>query len=249
MIRNLLLALALLVTCNANAAVNLAAAPIGRMDLHWWRVRFEHTLHEARTHPGAKLVWLGDSITQYWHRDGKQPYQQVYPVWQKYYAPYDALNFGLIGDTTASVIWRIDHHEFAGVHPKLVVILIGANNLGRTHWGAGKTVPGIEAVVRDLHRHVPHARILLLGILPSIRSAWISEQTRIINADLARIYAHSKLVTFRDVGHVLETHGHADSSLYVDPRMHPPEPALHPDAEGMRRIAAALQPTIERLMK
>lgn len=244
----LALALALLAPLGASAAVNFAAAPIGRMDLPWWRNRFELTLREAHAHPGARLVWLGDSITQYWDRDGKLPYQQVRPVWRKYYAPYDALNFGLIGDTTASVIWRIDHHEFAGLHPKLVVVLIGANNLGRPHWGAAKTVPGIEAVIRDLHRHVPGAHVLLLGILPSIRSAWISRQTGLINADLARVYAHSALVTFRDVGHVLEVNGKPDPALYVDPRMNPPEPALHPDAEGMRRIAVALQPTIARLM-
>lgn len=249
MIRRLCLAIALLLPFGAQAAVNLAAAPIGRMDLHWWRDRFEHTLREAREHPDAKLIWLGDSITEYWHRDGKQPYQQVLPVWRHYYSKYDALNFGLIGDTTSSVIWRIDHGEFAGLHPRLVVVLIGANNLGRTHWGAAKTVPGIEAVVKDLHRHVPGAHVLLLGILPSIRSAWISRQTRIINTSLARIYAHSRLVTFRNVGHVLEVNGQADPSLYVDPRMHPPEPALHPDAAGMRRIAGALQPTIERLMR
>ncbi|OYW10701.1 MAG: hypothetical protein B7Z59_06360 [Acidiphilium sp. 37-67-22] len=223
MISRLCLLLALLVPLTAQAHVNLAAAPIGRMDLPWWRQRFEHTKQEARAHPGARLVWL--------------------------YGRYDALNFGLIGDTTASVIWRIDHGEFAGLHPRLVVLLIGANNLGRTHWGAGQTVPGIEAVVDDLHRHVPRAHVLLLGILPSIRSAWISAQTRTINAALARHYAESSLVTFRDVGHVLETDGRPDPALYVDPRMHPPEPALHPDAEGMRRIAAALQPTIERLMR
>ncbi|HQT60572.1 MAG TPA: GDSL-type esterase/lipase family protein [Acidiphilium sp.] len=249
MILRLCLLLALLVPLTAQAHVNLAAAPIGRMDLPWWRQRFEHTKQEARAHPNARLVWLGDSITEYWHREGKHPYQQILPIWRHYYGRYDALNFGLIGDTTASVIWRIDHGEFAGLHPRLVVLLIGANNLGRTHWGAGQTVPGIEAVVDDLHRHVPRAHVLLLGILPSIRSAWISAQTRTINAALARHYAESSLVTFRDVGHVLETDGRPDPALYVDPRMHPPEPALHPDAEGMRRIAAALQPTIERLMR
>ena len=249
MIRRLCLLLALLVPFTAQAHVNLAAVPIGRMDLPWWRHRFEHTKQEAREHPDARLVWLGDSITEYWHREGPHPYQQILPIWRHYYGRYDALNFGLIGDTTASVIWRIDHGEFAGLHPRLVVLLIGANNLGRTHWGADQTVPGIEEVVRDLHRHVPGAHVLLLGILPSIRSAWISAQTRIINADLARHYAGSRLVTFRNVGHVLEVDGRADPALYVDPRMHPPEPALHPDAEGMRRIAAALQPTITRLMR
>lgn len=254
MIRRLLFAAALLLPLTApvvaQAHVNLAAVPIGRMDLPWWRTRFEHTLREAHAHPDAQLVWLGDSITEYWQRDGKLPWQQIAPIWQHYYArPYGALNFGLIGDTTASVIWRIDHGEFNGLHPKLVIVLIGANNLGATHWAADKTVPGIETVVYLLHRHVPGTHILLLGILPSVRSAWISAQTVKINAELARIYAHNPLVTFRNVGSVLEINGRPDPALYVDPRFHPPEPALHPDAAGMRRIAERLEPTVRRLMR
>lgn len=252
MIRRLCLLLALaapalIAPLAARANVNLAEAPIGRMSLPWWRAGFERTLREARADPDARIVWLGDSITYYWRRTGPHPYERVLPVWRHYYAPYRALDFGLIGDTTASVIWRINHGEFAGLHPRLVIVLIGANNLGATHWGARKTVPGIEAVVNDVHRHVPGARILLLGILPSIRSAWISAETRKIDAALARRYAHAGLVTYRDVGSVLETDGRPDPSLYVDPRLHPPQPALHPDAVGMRRIAQTLAPTVRLL--
>jgi lysophospholipase L1-like esterase len=241
--------LALLLPGLTYAAVNLAAVPIGRTDLPWWRARFVLTLHEAQTHPGAQLVWLGDSITQYWQRTGPASWAQIAPVWQAYYGKYDPLNFGFIGDTTASVIWRLDHGQLAGLHPKLIVILIGANNLGRPHWGEALTVPGIEAVVNDAHAHAPGAKILLLGILPSIRSPWISMQTTLINQDLAAHYAGSTLVTFINVGRVLERHGAPDAALYVDPKLTPPEPALHPDAQGMARIAAFINPTVERLMR
>ncbi|MCF3945826.1 hypothetical protein AiwAL_13595 [Acidiphilium sp. AL] len=249
MIRRFLLGLSLALPIAARAGINLAAVPIGRTDLPWWRARFETTLREAHADPDAKLVWLGDSITQYWQRTGPARFEDVLPVWNRYYGRYNPLDFGLIGDTTASVIWRLDHGEFNGLHPKLVIVLIGANNLGATHWGAHLTVPGIEAVVNNLHRRVPGAKILLLGILPSIRSAWISAETVKINAELAGIYAHSPVVTFRDVGAVLEHDGKPDALLYVDPKLHPPQPALHPDAAGMRRIAHALQPTVERLMQ
>ncbi len=250
--RRLLVILSLLMPLAAHAAIrriNLAMAPIGRTELPWWRARFAMTLREARAHPDARLVWLGDSITQYWQRTGPAAFEDLRPVWRKYYGRYGALNFGFIGDTTSSLIWRLDHGQVAGLHPRLVIILIGANNLGATHWGASLTAPGIEAVVNNAHRRLPRARILLLGVLPSIRSAWITAQTRAINARLARFYARSRLVTFRDVGAVLEQDGQPDPSLYVDPKLHPPEPALHPDAEGMARIAAALAPTVEALMR
>ena len=250
--RCLLIILALLAPLAAHAAkrrVNLAAAPISRTELPWWRARFAMTLREARANPQARLVWLGDSITQYWQRGGPAAFEDVLPVWRHFYGPYDALDFGFIGDTTSSLIWRLDHGQVAGLHPKLAIILIGANNLGATHWGAHRTVPGIEAVVDNAHRRLPRARILLLGILPSIRSAWITQQTALINAKLARIYAPSRVVTFRDVGDVLEHDGRPDPALYVDPKLRPPEPALHPDAEGMARIARALDPTVAALMR
>jgi lysophospholipase L1-like esterase len=228
--------------------VNLAAVPIGRMDLPWWRARFAQTRAEARADPGAKLIWLGDSITQYWTRVAPVAGETILPVWEHYYAPYHALDFGFIGDTTASVIWRVDHGQLAGLHPKLIVILIGANNLGLPHWGAQRTVPGIEAVVRDVHHHAPGAKILLLGVLPSIRSAWVTAQTVRINAALARIYRHNRLVTFRNPGVVLLRDGRADRNLFIDPFFAKPEPALHPNRHGMTLIAQNLAPTVTRLI-
>lgn len=244
--KKLLLLAALLapLAAQAHARVNLATVPIGRMNLPWWRERFELTLREAKADPAARVVWLGDSITEYWQRAGGHGYDDVLPVWNRYYAPYDALDFGFIGDTTSSLIWRLDHGEVAGLHPRLAIVLIGANNFGATHWDTAMTVPGIEAVVTDTHRHLPEAHILLLGVLPSIRSAWITAQTEQTNAALARAYAHSRTVTFVNVDPVLETGGRADAALYVDPHFVPPEPALHPDAEGMARIAAAIEPDV-----
>ena len=230
------------------AAVNLAEAPIGRTELPWWRERFAMTLHEARAHPGAQLIWLGDSITQFWQRTGPRRFENILPVWNQYYAPQGALDFGFSGDTTSSLIWRLDHGQVAGLHPKLVIILIGANNLGATHWGADLTVPGIEAVVTNVHRRLPRSKILLLGVLPSGRGPWVAGQTRLINERLARIYAGSAVVSFRNVNKVLERDGAADPALYMDPKLPRPEPALHPDAAGMRRIAEALAPMVAALM-
>ena len=246
MLGRLSLALALLLPMAAQAAVNLAEAPIGRMDLPWWRYRFATTLEQAKADPNATVVWLGDSITQYWQREGTLGYDNVMPVWQRYYAPYHALDFGFIGDTTSSLIWRLNHGQVNGLHPKLAIILIGANNLGRVHWGAAMTVPGIEAVVANTHRRLPGAHILLLGVLPSIRSTWVDQQTITINTTLREHYAASSLVTFVDAGPVLLHNGRADPALYVDPRLMPPKPALHPDATGMARIAAFIEPDVER---
>jgi lysophospholipase L1-like esterase len=244
--KRLLLIILCLLPVAAQATVNLAMAPISRMDLPWWRLRFEQTLAAAKGDPDARVIWLGDSITQYWQSEGTLGYDNILPVWMRYYAPYKALDFGIVGDTTANLIWRLDHGQVAGLHPKLAIILIGANNLGRVHWDAALSVPGIESVVRIAHADLPAAHILLLGVLPSIRSAWVDRQTVAINAALRARYAGDPVVTFVDVGPVLMRDGHADPSLYMDPHFAKPRPALHPDAAGMAKIAAFIAPDVQR---
>jgi len=246
MMKKFWLILCCLLPLAAQAYVNLAEAPISRMDLPWWRLRFEQSLASAKNDPNARIVWLGDSITQFWQREGTLGYDNILPVWMHYYAPYDALDFGFVGDTTANLIWRLDHGQVAGLHPKLAIILIGANNLGKVHWDAALSVPGIEAAVAKTHEYLPGAHILLLGVLPSIRSPWVDQQTVAINAALQARYTADPVVTFVNVGPVLMHDGRVDPSLYVDPREVPPRPALHPDAAGMAKIAAFIQPEVQR---
>jgi len=245
----LVILLFLLVPISAQAETNLATAPISRANLPWWNLRFQDTLADARAHPNARVVWLGDSITQYWQRQGTLGYDNILPLWNHYYGPYQAVDCGVVGDTTASLIWRLDHGQVAGLHPGLAIILIGANNFGRLHWGAEMTIPGIEAVVNDTHKHLPGAHILLLGVLPSVRSPWVDTQTTLTNTALARHYAGSALVTFVDLGPLFIKNGAVDQNLFVDPRMVPPRPALHPDATGMRLIAQRIAPLVSAYAK
>jgi len=240
--------------------VNMAAAPIGRMALPWWRTRFEHSLARVREgHVG--LVWLGDSITQNWELAGPQPFADSRPVWEHFYGDRAAVNMGFRGDTTASVLWRLDHGEIDGIHPKVVILLIGANNFGHTHWDADETLDGINAIVHTLRRKLPDTQILLLGVLPSARSAWITENTQILNAHLQRVYADKSHVTFLNLGYLFYKNGRLDRGLYLDPHeavaaSHEPgvttatvaSVALHPDAQGMALIANAIEPTLHRLM-
>jgi len=226
----------------------LAAQPIGRTDLPWWRERHEAALRRVRSGEPVKLVWLGDSITQNWEKHGPPEWQDYAPVWQHYYGDREAVNLGFVGDTTASVLWRLQNGEVSGIAPKAVVLLIGANNLGRVHWGTDDTLAGIDAIVSDLRKRLPAAKILLLGILPSDRSEWATETTVAVNRALAQKYAHVEGVTFMDVGHLFMRDGRLDRDLFYDPKETPPRPPLHPTAQGMARIAAAIEPTLAAML-
>jgi lysophospholipase L1-like esterase len=246
----LLCMLVLLITAAtppAQARTVLAAIPISRMDLPWWRERFDAKQAELRDrHP--MLVFYGDSITQDWEHSGPPPWTDFSPVWQRFYGDRNAVNLGFSGDTTASLLWRIDNGEATGIAPKVAVILIGANNLGRLHWSADDTVLGIDTIVNELRHRLPSTKLLLLGVLPSDRSAWATETTLEINRRLAQQFSSGGEVTFLDVSHVFMSGEKLNRDLYLDPRKTPPEPPLHPTAQGQTLMAEAMEPTLASLL-
>lgn len=226
----------------------LAAVPIGRTDLHWWRVRHEEKLQElARVHP--ELIWLGDSITQDWELKGPPAWRDFAPIWQRFYGDRRAVNLGFKGDTTASLIWRIRNGEVAGIAPKAAVILIGANNLGRVHWSAADTVTGIETIITELRHRLPETRLLLLGVLPSERSAWVTDTTKQINAMLATRFKNVPDVTYMDISALyLRANGTLNRDLFLDPKLTPPDPPLHPTAQGQLLMAKAIEPMLSAML-
>ncbi len=241
--------LAALLLLGGAATLPPAATPISRMNLAWWRARHEQKL--AELHRGSvDLLLLGDSITANYERAGPEPWRDFRPVWQHFYGGRHAVDLGFKGDATAHLLWRLRNGELDGIHPRAAVILIGANNLGRLHWSAADTLLGIDAVVAEVRRRLPQTGIVLLGILPSRRSAWISATTTAINAALAARYGGGAVagVTFLDLTAQFSRDGAADPADFYDPKLTPPEPPLHPTPQAQARMAAAIEPVVAKLL-
>jgi lysophospholipase L1-like esterase len=237
----------LIVPLAGSARTILATVPISRMDLPWWRTRHDAKLREiATTKP--ELIFLGDSITQDWEDTGPPEWRNFAPVWQHFYGDRHAVNLGFKGDTTASLIWRIRNGEVAGIAPKAAVILIGANNLGRVHWSAEDTVAGIDTIIGDLHHRLPTTKLLLLGVLPSERSDWITQTTGQINRMLADRYKDDPSVAFLDLTALFMRGGKLNRALFLDLRLTPPDPPLHPSAEGQAIMAKAMEPVLANML-
>ena len=245
--RRALLAAPLVLAASRAEALPLAATPISRLDTPWWKARHEAKLAEIAAGAKPDLIWLGDSITQNFERAGPEPWAQYHAVWQRFYGRHRALNLGFKGDSTCHLLWRMRHGELAGLAPKAAVVLIGANNFGRVHWSAEDTVLGIEAVVAEAQRAMPRTGILLLGVLPSDRSAWVHDQTRRTNQALSAKSWPNRVI-YQDVGGLFLRDGRLDHSAFYDPLLHPPEPALHPTAQGMAAIAQAIAPNLDHLL-
>ena len=96
---------------------------------------------------------IGDSITNNYDKS-RPPDENFLPTWQQFYAPRKALNLGFSGDTTAHVLWRINHGEVDGLHPKVAIVLIGTNNTGHGDT-AEETETGIDAVITELENRLP----------------------------------------------------------------------------------------------
>ncbi len=178
------------------------------------------------------LLFLGDSLTQFWDRHLE--------IWDRYYAPRHAARFGIGGDSTQHLLWRLDHGEVDGIHPKVVVLLIGTNNLV-SHTPA-EIAEGITAIVSKLREKLPASRILLLGLFP--RSASPNDPPRIrlqaVNARIAHL-DDGRHVRYLDLGsHFLNADGTLSPEIMPD--------LLHLSGKGYRLWADAMEPTLGRMM-
>ena len=139
-------------------AQQVATTPVPRTD-EGILARQAEVLRRARETAAAPVVFLGDSITQGWEDAGRA-------VWEREFAPLGALNLGVSGDRTEHVLWRLQEAPLARLAPKVVVILIGTNNLGHGSSDAEGTRAGVRAVVARVREQAPSAQVLLLEIFP-----------------------------------------------------------------------------------
>jgi beta-glucosidase len=183
---------------------------------------------------GIDLLLQGDSITDGWDS------AQNKPVMDKYFGKYKTANFGVSGDTTQGVLWGMRNGE-AGFQPKAIMLMIGTNNTGRNT--APEIAEGIGAVVMEMRRNFPNAKILLLGVFP--RTAAANAPIRQTIAEINKIISKlddQKNVFYMDIGSkFLDASGNLPADVMPD--------ALHPNAKGYEIWGEAVQDKIAELMK
>lgn len=205
----------------------------------WWPGYYKNML--KREPRNTDLVFLGDSITMMWR--SQSGYEGGTKVWDRYYKPLNACNYGISGDRTETILWRlIEGKNMDGFNPKVCVLLIGINNLikGST---PENTATGISEIVKLLNKTHPQMKILLLGIFPCWESPNnpIRQKIKDTNRIIAGLHNGEK-VFFVDIGSVfLESDGSISKEILRD--------YLHLSEKGYERWAKAMQPHLELLFK
>jgi lysophospholipase L1-like esterase len=181
------------------------------------------------------LLLHGDSITDWWVQNEANK-----AVFEKYFGGIRTANFAVAGDTTQGVLWGLQNGEGQGFQPKAVMVMIGTNNGTNT---APEVAEGIGAVVRELRRNFPAAKILLLGIFPrSVPGDPVRDKIADVNRIIARL-DDRKQVFFMDIGaKFLDEKG-----SFLPDSFRPDN--LHPQAKGYEIWGEAVKVKLAELLK
>jgi len=182
------------------------------------------------------LLLHGDSITDWWVQGDANK-----AMFDKHFAGIRTANFAVSGDTTQGVLWGLRNGEGQGFQPKAVMLMIGTNNSG--NYSAPEIAEGVGAVVLELRRNFPNAKILLLAIFPrSVPGDPIRDKIAEVNRIIARLDDQTH-VFFMDIGAKF-----LDERGYFLPDAFRPD-NLHPQAKGYEIWGEAVSAKLAELMK
>jgi lysophospholipase L1-like esterase len=181
------------------------------------------------------LLLHGDSITDWWVRGDANK-----AIFEKYFGGIRTANFAIAGDTTQGVLWGLANGEGQGFQPKAIMLMIGTNNGSNT---GPEVAEGVGAVVHEMRKDFPNAKILLLGIFPrSVPGDPIRDKIAEANRIIARL-DDQKHVFFMDIGPKFLD----DKGVFLPDTFLPDN--LHPMAKGYDIWGAAVKDKLAELMK
>ena len=184
------------------------------------------------------LLFMGDSITDWW-RSERENYAGK-PVFDRYFGNMKVANFGIAGDTTQGVLYRLQNGEGEDFSPKAIMLMIGTNNT-RANTGP-EIAEGVGAIVLEMQQRFPRAKILLLAVFPrSTPADPVREKIAEINQIIAKLH-DGKNIFYMDIGNIfLDQNGVIPVEIMSD--------GLHPTTKGYELWAEAVKDPLAQLLK
>lgn len=195
----------------------------------------------TKAHAGTiDVYFIGDSITRRW---GALDYPELLANWNLNFYGWNAADFGWGGDRTQNMLWRLENGEFDGVHPKLIVIQAGTNNLGDIEGEQAQIdsiTAGIKALVDSARAKAPQAVIVVTGVFLRSDKPHYNAVINGINSKLAAMSDGNKL-RFVNINSTLkDDKGQLAQEMAVD--------GLHLSARGYQLWADALRPIFAAIL-
>jgi lysophospholipase L1-like esterase len=189
------------------------------------------------------VYFEGDSIARRW---GATDRPDLLENWNANFRGWNAADFAWGADRTEHILWRLQNGELDGIHPKVIVLLAGTNNVGSTpgeHPDAkvAEITRGLEAIIAVCREKAPEASIIVTGIFPRNDNVAVLPEIARINANLERL-ADGNKIRYLDVNDKLaHEHGRLfDGMMDAD--------KLHPTVKGYQVWADALRPILTELL-
>lgn len=179
------------------------------------------------------VLFVGDSITAGWD----------WQIWEKNFKPLKAANFGIGGDNTGNVLWRLQHGAVGNIQPKLIVLLIGVNNIGGMQETPEQAAAGVTKVVQQLQLAWPNSKILLNAVFPFDQTPSSENRSKVkkLNQIIAKL-GNNNSIFFKDYGPLLlQKDGSISPDIMAD--------FLHPTPKGYQIWADAMTPDIQTLLQ
>ncbi len=185
------------------------------------------------------VYFLGDSITRRW---GALDYPEFLAHWRENFHGWNAGNFGWGGDSTHHMLWRLRNGQLAGVHPAVIVLLAGTNNIGTNPApdAATDVAEGIAALIEECRKEAPDATIILMAVFPRNDTPEANRAVAEANRLIVRLADHQN-VHFLDINDQLaDENGRLLAGVTVD--------GLHLSLEGYDIWARNLKPLLRELL-
>jgi lysophospholipase L1-like esterase len=218
-----------------------ADQPVPRTDIN---SKLAHEQMVANLKKGRiDVYFVGDSITRRWRATD---YPRFLANWNENFFGWNAANFGWGGDTILNILWRLQNGELEGVHPKVIVLLAGTNNIGNTPASDAKVADitkGTKALLDTMRAKAPKATIILMGILPrndGAKPTAVMPSINKINENIAK-FADGKTIRYLNINHKLaDKDGNLFEGMTGD--------RLHLSLKGYQVWADALKPLFTELL-
>jgi len=216
--------------------------PVSRTDQNSLTAH-QQLLEKAKTGQ-IDVYFEGDSITRRW---GATDYPELLANWKANFFGWNAADFGWGADRIENILWRLQNGELDGVHPKVIVLLAGTNNVGNRVPAGGvesavaNFTRGLRAIVDVMRAKAPGAVIILTGIFPRNDNIAVMPIIDGVNRNLER-FADGKTIRYLNVNDELAG---ADGRLF-EGMMNPDK--LHPSLKGYQVWADGLKPMFLELL-